>query len=49
MPIWDNTNHNKATEMCYRTLAGQCKKAVKSSSLSREKYEDFLERLVNLL
>ncbi|KAK3107802.1 hypothetical protein FSP39_022545, partial [Pinctada imbricata] len=45
MPIWDNPSHNKSNEMCYRTLAGQCKKAVKAARLDREKWEDILDRI----
>lgn len=47
LPHWDNPDHNKTKNRCFKTLGVQCKKSISHSHLTQSEYRDMLSRLVS--
>lgn len=47
LPQWDNPDHNKTKNRCFKTLGVQCKKSISHSHLTQSEYRDMLSRLVS--
>lgn len=45
LPHWDNPDHNKTKNRCFKTLGVQCKKSISHSHLTQSEYRDMLSRL----
>ncbi|XP_070548257.1 uncharacterized protein [Ptychodera flava] len=45
LPDWDNPAHNGLKDQCFKSLATQCKQALKKSRFEKEKYHQIKSRL----
>lgn len=45
LPQWDNPDHNKSKNRCFKTLGVQCRKAIGQIHLTQSEYRDVLSRL----
>ncbi|XP_061165398.1 uncharacterized protein LOC133174323 [Saccostrea echinata] len=45
LPNWDNPDHNKSKNRCFKALSGQCKRAISKSHLTQAEYKKILSRV----
>lgn len=48
MPDWEDASHNKAKQLCFRTLAAHCTTALKKVSLDQRQVQTLVSRWVSL-